>query len=424
MADFGQHASANLQAVTEFTNELNTPDIVTSPLTGLPDAYTHIFHFVGGSSREGLTGRNVGLNQTGPTADRIIVSFYMRFSDISPATEYRFCAVANNNSDDVTQDHELNFIIEQDGDVRVEDAGGTTTIVTIPSPFTVDTWHKIDIRYLPSTTAGEVQVWVDNTEVLANQTGENLGAFSSMDRYAFGGSPTVGEQVYFAGYSVIINSTDVSDRINGDFEILGPYQHDVSGAATGPDDDGGNTGASPAGGDALDGDGDDFATTADIPFSDETVDTDAAEYDGTPKDGSLYCDGGGSKSGPSGDGNVDGDSNIKSAQYTFRALRGNGGGTTHSFYFGNSANAGGSAGKFDPTLSTGPVTSTYVSANAAVMPLSTEFARLGFGVVGAKNIYMHDMVCTLLHVPSAGGLTPPEIITMLNRDKISPIRQM
>ncbi len=395
MADFGRHVSAVIQGTQLFAATLNTPDIVTTPLTGLPDAYAHIFHFVGGSSREGLRWRNIAKNQTTPIANHTIESFYYRFSDLSPTTEYRFFAATF--SAHVTVGSPLNLILETDGDVRVED-DDDATIATISSPFTVDTWHKIDVRYLPGTTDGEVQIWVDNVEVLANQTGLNLDAFALMDNASVGGSPTSGEDVFFAGAAVIINSSAASDRIDGDFEILGPYQHDVSGAGTGPDDDGGNTGA---GGDALDGDGDDFSTTSDIPFSDETQDTDLAEYDGTPLDGSLYCDGGGSKSGPSGDGNVDGDSNIKSAQYTFRAERGTGGGTTHSFYFGNSADAGGSAGKHDQTLTTGPVNYTVVSEDAAVMPLSTEFARVGFGVVGAQNMYMHDMVCTLLHVPPA-----------------------
>lgn len=409
MADFARHVAANLQGTEEFSDVLNTPDIVTTPLTGLPDAYTHIFHFVGGSSREGLTWGRDAANQTAPTANHIIESVYFRFTDLSPTTEYRFFAVAGGLSSDILVGKALNLILETDGDVRVED-DADATIATINSPFTVDTWHKIDVRLLPgATNTGEVQIWVDNTEVLANQTGLDLASFLGMVSFAVGGSPTSSEEVYFAAGSTIINSTAASDRIDGDFEIVGPYQHDVSGAATGPDDDGGNTGA---GGDALDGDGDDFATTAEIPFSDETKDTDLAEYDGTPLDCSLYCDGGGSKSGPSGDGDVDGDSNIKSAQYTFRAERGNGGGTTHSFYFGNSADAGGSAGKHDLTLAASPGNTTLVTEAAALMPLSTEFARLGFGVAGAQNMYMHEMVCTLLHVPAAGGPTGSSVMTL------------
>lgn len=209
--------------------------------------------------------------------------------------------------------------------------------------------------------------------------------------------------MFFAGAQVIINSAAASDRLDDDFEIVGPYSIGQTGAT--PDDDGGNTGdATP---DALDGDGQLWETTAEIPFSDETKNSDLAEYDGTPKDGSCYCDGG-TRGGPSGDGDVDGDSNIKSAQYTFRAERGTGAGSTHSFYFGNQTDAGGTAGKHDQSLGTSPLNYTVVSEDAAVMPLSTQNARMGFGVVGAQNMYMHEMVCTLLHVPSAAAAANPK----------------
>lgn len=394
MANFGQHVSASLQGTEEFSSVLNTPDIVTSPLTGLPDAYARVFQFVGGSSREGLTWARDAVNQTAPSANHIIPSFYIRFSDLSPTTEFRFFASTGAATEDVTAGRSLNLILESGGDVRVED-NSASTISTITTPFTVNTWHKVDVRILPHpTTSGEVQIWVDDQEVLSNQTGLSVSGYGFHDHFAVGGSPTSSEEVYFAAGSAIVNSSSVDDRIDGDFEIVGPYSVGQTGAA--PDDDGGGTGG---GGDSLDGDGALWETTAEIPFSDETPDTDAAEYAGTPLDGSCYCDGG-TRGGPSGDSNVDGDSNIKSAQYTFRAERGNGGGTTHAFYFGNSADSAGAAGLYNPTLD-GPTTFTFISEDAAVMPLSTEYARMGFGVVGGRNIYMHEMVCTLLHVPAA-----------------------
>ena len=191
MADFARHASAMLQGTEEYNLVVNTPDIVTSPLTGLPSAYTHICHFVGGASREGLTWRVHGVNQTGPTADHIIATFYVRFSDLSPTTEYR-CFALGSSSGSIINGTRLNFILETGGDVRVED-DADAEVATITGPFTVDTWHKIDIRYFPSATVGEVQMWVDDTEVLANQTGQTFASHPSMVGVLVGGSPTSGE---------------------------------------------------------------------------------------------------------------------------------------------------------------------------------------------------------------------------------------
>lgn len=408
MADFARHASAMIQGTEQFSNALNTPDIVTTPLTGLPDAFTHIFHFVGGASREGLTWARDGVNQTVPTTNHIIFGIWFRFSDLSPTTEYVFCALSDNGGRTVLSEtaHSLSFVLETDGDVRVRD-NNDATIATIADPFTVDTHHRLEFRFLPDTTTdpdnGEVQIWLDGVEILSNQTVLDLSTYGVMDFIMVGGSPTSGESVYFAGAYAIVNSAAASDRLDADFEIVGPYSIGQTGAS--PDNNGDNDGTPDTDGDDLDGDGALWETTAEIPFSDETQDTDLAEYDGTPLDGSCYCDGG-TRGGPSGDGDVDGDSNIKSAQYTFRAERGTGGGTTHSFYFGNQTDAGGSAGKHVRLITTGPVNYTVVSENAAVMPLSSQNARMGFGVAGAQNMYMHEMVCTLLHVPSAGP--PPE----------------
>ncbi len=402
MVEFARHASAMLQGTEEFSDVLNTPDIVTTPLTGLPSAYTHIFQFVGGSSVEGLTFARDSENGTPPTADHVINSFYIRFSDISPTTEYAFFALAAANTVDITGDLKFSLVLETDGDIRVRDAA-EATIATITDPLTVDTWHRFEIRHFPNAgSSAEVQIWLDGSEILSNQTGETTASHNNTDFVVMAGSPTGGETVFFAGGFAQINSSSASDRLDSDFEIVGPYSIGQASTAT-PDDDGGGT---DGGGDDLDGNGTDWATTAEIPFSDETKDTDAAEYDGDDVDGSCYCDGG-TRGGPNLDSNVDGDSNIKNAQYTFRCERGNGGGDPgYTLYFGNNVDAGGSPGLWAPgtALFNSPVNFTVSSEHADVMPLSGQTARMGGGTASEpRSLYFHEMACTLLHVPGAAA---------------------
>ena len=430
MADYHNFVSAGLQGTIEFNSVLNTPDIITtaSILSGLPDAYDRCFHFVGGAAREGLTWSRDGVNKTAPTADHVINGMYFKFSDLSPTTEYVFVSVTFDGGEAVVDISQTGFalILETDGDVRVVDEFDAGTIATINDPFTVDTWHRLEIRTEHTDGDGEIQIWLDGSEILANQDPVDVASYVNTTHIAVGGSPTSSEEVYFASAYARVNSTATTDRVTGsdadqEWEVIGPYSHDKTGAS--PDDDGGGTGG---GGDNLDGDGALWQTTADIPFSDETKDTDVAEYDGTPLDGSCYTDGG-SRAGPSGDSNIDGDSNIVAFKGIFRVERGTGGGSTHSLYFGNDNDAGGAGGKVDLTLITAPSNASIVSEDAAVMPLSTENARLGFGVSGNQNIYLYDTAAFVLHLPDLGaGLGPEEIIAMFRRNRIpdDPIRQM
>ena len=254
MADFGRHCSALLQGTEEFTDVLNTPDIVTTPLTGLPDTYSHVFQFVGGASREGLTWAQAAQNQTPPTANHIIVGLWLRFSDLSPTTEYKFLGLAGAGSSDVTSTDGLNLVLETGGDIRVRD-DADATIAIITTPLTVDTWHRFEIRFIPDTGAadGEVQIWLDGAEILGNQTGEDLLGYSGMDHVVVGGSPTASETVFFAGAYTVINSAAASDRLDADFEIVGPYSIGQTGAS--PDNNGDNDVTPDTDGDDLDGDG-------------------------------------------------------------------------------------------------------------------------------------------------------------------------
>ena len=402
MADYGNFVSAELQANNEeFTDTLNTPDIITtaSILNGLPAAYSRCFHFVGGSSLEGLTWTRDVDNQTPPTTNHIIGSVYIRFSHLTPDTEYRFFGFAPTLIADVFGNLVPDFFLETNGDVRIEDATNAT-ITTINSPFTVDTWNHIEIRMLPASGSGsEMQVWINGIEELGNTTGLELDTHTNMDFLVVGGSPTATEEVYFASGLSIVNSTAATDRITGsdadqEWEVTGPYVNDLGAGDTAPDENGAGTGA----GTSLDTAG--WGDMAVVP-----IDTAEGEYSdaGGAKDGSVYTDGAanpaGSGGGPSGDPNIDTDAAIVAAKFISQLRRGNGGGTTHTHYWGNSADAGGSD---VVTLSTANALFNAVTEAATEKPLSTEFMRQGFGKSsGGREIFCSVLVSTLLHLPVA-----------------------
>ena len=148
MVDISNVVSAQTQGTEDFSGVAGSGQIsvVTSPL---PSAdWGRVFQFTGNATQGALTFARESLNIAAPIADHIIYSFYLRFTDLSP-TEFEF--LGNNG---------FGLILEADGDIRAEDSANST-IVTATNPLTVDTWHRFEVRILPSAGSGELQVWVD-----------------------------------------------------------------------------------------------------------------------------------------------------------------------------------------------------------------------------------------------------------------------
>lgn len=399
MAAISNIVSALTQGNEDFFAAYNTAQI-TTVTTPLPSAdWTRVFRFTDNDSNGALAWRVNADNLSAPSANYLIYGFYIYLEDITPTLEYRLFCVGRNFDLDPTTNTQVNasLILETDGDLRLVDTADST-VATATSPFTASTWHRVEVRVIPGTPSGEVQVWVDGTDIYSGNQTVDTGSSAYADiagAAVMGSDAETGDVfVYFAGAYCMMNSTAASDRLDSDFEVIGPYQNTAI------------TGATPDAGNNLDGNGTNWATTQEIPFSDETPDTDAAEYDGTPLSGTIHYDAG-TRSGPNGDSRIDGTSNIKAWKGIWRLQRGNGSGTTHTCYLGDDgATFSSGFDSMSVSLSTAWGNFSFVTDTATNMPTSTDYFSQGVGVNGARNLYIAEMAAFVLHVPAAALSVP------------------
>jgi hypothetical protein len=379
----------------------------------LPADWDRIWRFTDNASNGWLVFPFVAGNHTWPTTNHKIVGFYIYLEDVTPSAETPLFGCSNSTGRDfanwVASEFNFTLILETDGDIRlVDDSNGT--VATATTPLSADTWHRVEIRTLIHATTGEVQVWVDGTDIFGgNQTSITMVTDTEAWWFVGGLNAEIGDvYTFFAGGYCMINSTAASDRLDSDFEVVGPYQStDFSGRT-------------PDNGDALDdsGAGADWANVNDIPFSDETRDTDAVEYEGSGAlAGSIDYDNGptNTRAGPNGDSRVDSDAAIKGWKGIWRLERGNGSGTTHTAYIGDDA-ATWSSGfdSVDVALGATPANFYFVTDDSTNMPTSSQHFTVGFGKgAGGREIYCHEMAAFVLHVPAAEAGVPE--LTMATR---------
>jgi hypothetical protein len=401
MADISNFVSALTQGNDDYVGVENAAQL-SIQTTPLPSAdWGRVHRFTDNNSRGGLVANIFADNVTPPTTNHIIYGFYVYFDDATPTTSFRPFGIGLDGMTD-SANRECFIRLNTDGTLTLDI---NTEILTTSSGavFSDATWHLVEIRFLPSTNAtsndGEFQMWVDGTEVIANQTGVDWNQdFDAITTVGWWGPLAEAGDVYMylAGAYMMINSTAASDRLDSDFEVIGPYQSAQSGATP----DVGNDSGAPEN-DDLDGDGTNWATVSEIPFTDQTDNTDTAEYDGTPLDGGLFTDHA-SRGGPSGDSRIDGDSNMKAWKGLYRVDRGNGGGTTHTGYLGDSGIATlAGADSFNMGDVGGPVNRYFVTDDSTNMPTSSQNFCIGAGVSGARNLYMQEFAAFILHTPDA-----------------------
>ncbi len=387
----GAHVEWQGLEIFEDTANPSQLSIVTTPLTGLPDSWSRVLQFTGDASPGGVTYPQYGnqTNITAPSANHVIWHGYLRWTDVTPGgTEYQFLSMRAAAAFGAA---ELYFILETDGDIRVMDNldVAIATITPAQSGLTNDTWHLFAIRYLPSATVGEVQVWIDGTEVLANQTGEVLANYPSMDYIAIEGPTASSGNMFFAGAHTRINSTTVDDRLNDDFEWVGPYQNDPDDTSATPD-----TGILDVAGEDLSAG--DWGDVANTPLNESSTGT----YDTPVQDGGMFLNTG-VRQGPAGDSRIDGDSNIIGSQALFWAKRSTGGGLGWTFLSGNTGDDYDAAATMTVSSAATSNSMWYLVTNAATaVPLSTEDGMLGMQMnSGARDLILSDWAMFILHVP-------------------------
>jgi hypothetical protein len=211
------------------------------------------------------------------------------------------------------------------------------------------------------------------------------------------GAPNI-TTLLFDDVYILSGATAASDRL-GDCEVL-VYQNDLASATA----DDGAVGSDPG---TLDtGNWDDSAETPGNNANNSAFTVTAADS------GVAYTDGG-SRAGPSGDADIDGDSNIRAWKGVWNADRTGGGGTTHTIYIGHDSDVTDGFDSAIVTLLNGTV-DEFTLLGETDPPLSTENFAQGFGKSsGGRDFDNRDMWAMLLHIPSAaptgdpllGGLT-------------------
>ena len=310
-----------------------------------------------------------------------IVGFWFRTNDTTPTNNTDFHTAEVQDSQNA-----YSLRLKTTGNVVVLDGGGTEVGTEATTPFTVDTWHFVEVFWHQGTANndGTIDVHVDGSSIISETGLDFLGDSATWDdvlsEYQFTGNTTVGEDFYYDDVYMMSGASGTGDFL-GDAEVFN-YQNTVEDAT-----DIGDT--------LADGT---WALVGETPLNEGTS-NDAQYIDTGNLTGSTICDEG-SRAGPTGDANVDG--TIKGAKWVGRFKRGSGGERTFGFLVGNSGDGVTSKAI---TLTTAYVTKMEVSEAAGEVPLSTESFQHGFSksATAGQDIFCGEIWAMLLHVPSAAG---------------------
>ena len=349
-------------------------------ITGSPSAQATV---VRTGSYSYLCGQNVSFDSPVASADtnKHIAGFAVRFADVSPATAFQFCRGL------VSGTTQISLQIETNGDVTIRNAGGASA-ATGTAPFTVNTWHFVELAWDHSDT-GAAKLWIDGAEV-ASVASADFSTGAGAPFYIFLGSSSASEDVYFDDLYTLSAATEADRFSNG----AGAPYHQVFGYQNGnftlSSSDSGLTPNDSTLAAGL------WAAAA---YTPEDTTATSPKYTANPADGAMRFDNAaanGRGPGPSG-GAYTIDGTIKGARWIWRLFRGTGAGSTHSGYYGNGTDTPIQAQTFSLTTTVATYTKISVAANA--VPLSTQVFAQGFGTSGAQDITCDEMWAMLSHVP-------------------------
>lgn len=323
--------------------------------------------------------------------DDYVFGFGFRSNDVSPSTNTEFIQIQEAGS------NILGLILSTGGSLVLVDTNGNTS-VTVFQPFTNNTWHYIEV-YFQHLNSGSATVFIDNA-LRGSISVKDFSDGGTLDSFNFRQiSGNTSSDFFFDDFYFLSGATASSDRLTP-CEVFG-YQNDNATATA----DDGAVGADPG---TLDtGNWDDSAETP-------ANDTNNSNFSVTAADsGVAYADGG-SRAGPSGDANINGDSNIKAWKGIWRADRTGGSGTTHTIYIGNDSDVTDGFDSTTVTLLSGTVSNFFLLSETDP-PLSTENFAQGFGKTsGGRDFDNREMWATLLHVPSSVLPFPPWKISIIH----------
>lgn len=300
------------------------------------------------------------------------IAFYVRFAGgLTPSSAVDFFASRFEGA------VEIKLTLDTNGDLIVGYNSGTPD--TISTPFTVDTWHRIEL-YFDRKSAGAVVLDIDDTEVL-NTTLVDTAAGGVADEHAFMNSTAADGSIFIDDYYTNTQTAPGS--------FLGDDGHEVFAYQANTDSAAGDSG------DSLDvgvwqncgktpGNSDDAQYTAAGVLEGYVLCNDTVS-------GNNY------RPGPSGGvPTVDG---LRSfAKWLYVLKRGSGAATNHYQRFGNSVDTPPSPGTI---VALSNQFANYVTSNqGTTIPVGSETFAQGFGKAsGSREIMCQEMWAFLLHRP-------------------------
>jgi len=293
-----------------------------------------------------------------------VVGASVSFDDVTPAAAVPFLSLREGAAEF------LRLELTPGGDVRVVDANGAT-IRTITGPFTAAAHHFVEIYFQHSASA-TVEVFIDDASQ-GSDSAQDLTDAGTFDTVRFENAAASAATLDVDDYYLKSGATAAADRF-GPVEVFGYQAWPNSGTDNGS---------------ALDVGTWDLAGETPLDASAGHI----VSYTANNKNGSADSDGTGG--GPSGDPNIDGDSNIKAAKWVFHARRTTGSNSAPFLRYGDTG----------ATTDSGDILTTafadyFFLSETTNVPSSSQFFRMGGGKgSGGRDVEIGEMWGMLLHVP-------------------------
>jgi hypothetical protein len=334
------------------------------------------------------TGDDIDLPGGSTAGATRVFNWYAKVSDVTPSDEIPLAQFYDDVATLV-----CSIVLKTDGDIDLRNRLGTSETSFTPS-ITAGVWFHIEMRIDGLTASSLLRGQVNGNGATNVSSDLNTGG-SYVDFTRLSG-PDSGSDVHTVG-PYVTQTTGVLFTSGDNFEVF-PYRSSLASAT--PDD-----------GDNLEGTSEQWVNVQEIPWdaADEgTYNNSAARQGGVRTDDVGGSEGTG---GPNTDTRISETANILAAQGSIRARRGNGGSTTHTFYYGNDSSWPTDWTSLDSdtiSLSSSFAVFQFVTS-ATLAPDADEYGAIGFGKSsGGREIYVADMLFEVLHkVPPPTPSFPP-----------------
>lgn len=261
-------------------------------------------------------------------------------------------------------------------------------------------WVYIEL-FFEQLDSGNYEFFVDGVSKGSGTSDFSRGG--AIDSCFFGRvNPSAGDHTYYDDVYVLTGATAASDRLGGTLGVEVFKYQSVKASIT-PDDGGANLGVGQ------------WGDAGETPLNEALV----AVYQTTGAGAVDSNTANGSPEGPLNDARIDGDANIKGMIGIWRMKRGGGGASDHFGLLGNDVDGTTPSADFAPTNQF--ATFFFLSELATIVPLSTEFCRIGFETTGAQDFNCAEMWAMLLHVPSEVVGFVPEDHFMPRPNPVEPV---